>query len=594
MTLENYAVFGRYFYYDLKHILKAFNHKECKKCFKFIEKYKNDFYILMLADYELYRYFQDENFTSKKACLSIFAFKKRKKFQKEDIDEEKFIPEFINFLDQDNYKENFVKVKEAISKGRVYQINLTQNFKFHSKMDSFELFKLLLSRQDTEFKAFIKDETREILSFSPELFFKTKKRKIFTKPMKGTIKRDKDPIKDEENKIFLQNDTKNLSENVMICDLLRNDLSKIITKKSLKTKLFEIQSHPTLHQMTSSIQGKLKKNISLYQIFKALFPCGSITGAPKLESIKFIEELEQRDRGIYCGTIGLIHKNKNKFSVAIRTLEKQDEIYTYSTGSGLVWDSKFKDEFEELKLKSAILNPCDFHLFETMYFKNSQILFLKEHLLRLINSALKFNFNTHKLFKDFYNILNQKSSYKEYQNFTLFKLDEKIFHKKHSLFYNFPLPFKNPHKEGILKLILYKDGRYEFQQSAPKQNSNDILLLSDDKINSKSDNLYHKSSLRTCYNQHSYKWQQNLCYDIAFFNEKDELCEGSRTNLILEKNSQFYTPQIQSGMLNGVYRNFLVNLGLIKEKALFKQDLFEAENIYCINSVRGLKKVKLQ
>ncbi|EAL9228178.1 anthranilate synthase component I family protein, partial [Campylobacter jejuni] len=233
-------------------------------------------------------------------------------------------------------------------KGRVYQINLTQNFKFHSKMDSFELFKLLLSRQDTEFKAFIKDETREILSFSPELFFKTKKRKIFTKPMKGTIKRDKDPIKDEENKIFLQNDTKNLSENVMICDLLRNDLSKIITKKSLKTKLFEIQSHPTLHQMTSSVQGKLKKNISLYQIFKALFPCGSITGAPKLESIKFIEELEQRDRGIYCGTIGLIHKNKNKFSVAIRTLEKQNEIYTYSTGSGLVWDSKFKDEFEEL------------------------------------------------------------------------------------------------------------------------------------------------------------------------------------------------------------------------------------------------------
>ncbi len=109
-------------------------------------------------------------------CLYLLL-KKRKKFQKEDIDEEKFIPEFINFLDQDNYKENFIKVKEAISKGRVYQINLTQNFKFHSKMDSFELFKLLLSRQDTEFKAFIKDETREILSFSPELFFKTKKKK---------------------------------------------------------------------------------------------------------------------------------------------------------------------------------------------------------------------------------------------------------------------------------------------------------------------------------------------------------------------------------------------------------------------------------
>ena len=185
----------------------------------------------------------------------------------------------------------------------------------------------------------------------------------------------------------------------MICDLLRNDLSKIITKKSLKTKLFKIQSYPTLHQMTSSVQGKLKKNISLYQIFKALFPCGSITGAPKLESIKFIKELEQRERGIYCGSIGLIHKNKSKFSVAIRTLEKQNENYIYSTGSGLVWDSNLKDEFEELKLKSAILNPCDFYLFETMYFKNSQILFLKEHLERLINSALKCNFNPRKIIK---------------------------------------------------------------------------------------------------------------------------------------------------------------------------------------------------
>lgn len=594
MILENFGVFGEYFYYDLKHILKAFNHKESKKCFKFIEKHKNDFYFLMFADYELYRYFQDKNFTSPEAYLSIFAFKKRKKFQKENIDEEKFIPEFVNFLNQNKYEENFIKVKKAISKGRVYQVNLTQNFKFHSKMDSFELFNLLLSRQDTEFKAFIKDEKREILSFSPELFFKTKKRKILTKPMKGTVKRDKDPIKDKENKNFLQNDKKNLSENVMICDLLRNDLSKIIIRKSLKTKLFKIQSYPTLHQMTSSVQGKLKKNISLYQIFKALFPCGSITGAPKLESIKFIKELEQRERGIYCGSIGLIHKNKSKFSVAIRTLEKQNENYIYSTGSGLVWDSNLKDEFEELKLKSAILNPCDFYLFETMYFKNSQILFLKEHLERLINSALKCNFNPHNILKDFYDIFNQKISYKEYQNFTLFKLNEKIFHKKHALFYDFALPFKNPRNEGILKLILYKDGNYEFQQSSLKQNSSNILLLSDEKIHSKSDNLYHKSSLRSFYDQYTPKWQQNLCYDIAFFNEKNELCEGSRTNLILEKNSQFFTPKLQSGMLNGVYRNFLIHLGLIKEKTLFKEDLFEAENIYCINSVRGLKRVKLQ
>ncbi|MBM0637035.1 bifunctional anthranilate synthase component I family protein/aminotransferase class IV [Campylobacter sp. VicNov18] len=593
MILENFSVFGKYFYYDLKHILRAFNHKENKKCFQFIQKHKNDFYFLVLADYEMYKYFQDKNLTSKKPYLSVFAFAKKKKFQHEISDQERFVPEFISFLDQKNYEKKFLQVKKAIAKGRVYQLNLTQSFAFKSKMDSFKLFELLLSRQNTSFKAFIKDGKREILSFSPELFFKVKNRKIITKPMKGTIKRDKDPIKDKNNKIFLKNDVKNISENVMICDLLRNDLSKIITKNSLKTKLFEIQTHPTLHQMTSSIKGKLKKNISLYQIFKALFPCGSITGAPKLESIKFIEELEQRERGIYCGCIGIVHKNKATFNVAIRTLEKQDQTYQYSTGSGLVWDSSMQEEFEELKLKSVILNPNDFYLFETMYFKNSQILFLKAHLQRLINSAFKFNFNTKKLIEDFNKPLNTKNSYKEYENLALLKLDEFIFHTKHALLCDFNLPFKNPYKEGILKLILYKDGKYELKQDILKPNSSDILLLSSKRLYSQSDNLFHKSSLRTFYEKHSYKWKQNLCYDIAFFNEKEELCEGCRSNIILEKDSCFYTPKLQSGMLNGVYRNFLLKLGLIEEKILFKQDLIEANNIYCINSVRGLKKVKL-
>ncbi|MDX2331186.1 bifunctional anthranilate synthase component I family protein/aminotransferase class IV [Campylobacter hepaticus] len=593
MIINNFAVFGKYFYYDLKHILRAFNLKETKECFDFIEKNKNDLYCLMFADYELYQYFQDKNLTSKKPYLSVFAFTKRKRFENKILDQERFIPEFISFLDQTNYEKNFIEVKKAIAKGRVYQLNLTQSFYFKSKMNAFNLFKLLLSRQNTSLKAFIKDENREILSFSPELFFKIKNRKITTKPMKGTIKRDQDPIKDQNNKFFLQNDEKNISENVMICDLLRNDLAKIIKKNTLKTKLFKIQSHPTLHQMTSSVKGKLKKNISLYQIFKALFPCGSITGAPKLESIKFIQELEQKERGIYCGSIGLAHKNKATFNVAIRTLEKQDEIYKYSTGSGLVWDSKMQEEFEELQLKSAILNPCEFYLFETMYFKNNTVLFFKEHLQRLINSALKYNFNLNNIFKDFHDILSEKKSYLKFHNLTLFELNEKIFHHNHSLFYPFIPPFKNSLKEGVLKLILHKNGKYELKQDILKSNSSDILFLSNEKIYSKSDNLFHKTSLRTFYEKHAHKWRENLCYDIVFFNEKKELCEGSRSNIILEKNKHFYTPKLQSGMLNGVYRNFLLKLKFIEEKKLFKQDLFKADNIYCINSVRGLKKVKL-
>ncbi|EAH8813696.1 bifunctional aminodeoxychorismate synthase component I/aminotransferase, partial [Campylobacter coli] len=388
-----FAIFGKYFYYDLKFVLKAYNKKQSKKYFKFVQKHKDKYYFLTLVDYEFYKYLQDKNFTSKEAYLSFYAYKKRKKFTAMRVDEENFMPIFKNHLDFKNYEKNFLQVKSAIAKGRSYQINLTQSFHFDSLLDGFSLFNLLSKRQDTDFKAYIKDEGREILSFSPELFFKTHKRKIITQPMKGTSARSKDLNQDKKNKLFLQKDVKNLSENVMIVDLLRNDLSKLIVKNSMKTKLFKIQSYPTLHQMTSIIKGKLKKDIDYFQIFKALFPCGSITGAPKLETIKLIEELEVRKRGIYCGAIGCIHKNKSKFSVAIRTLEKKQD-YQYSVGSGLVWDSKLEEEFKELELKTQFLMPKNFYLFETMYYTKGKILFFKEHLQRILNSALKLNFNT--------------------------------------------------------------------------------------------------------------------------------------------------------------------------------------------------------
>ncbi len=587
----NFAIFGKYFYYDLKFVLKAYNKKQSKKYFKFVQKYKDKYYFLTLVDYEFYKYLQDKNFTSKEAYLSFYAYKKRKNFTTMRVDEENFMPIFKNHLDFKNYEKNFLQVKSAIAKGRSYQVNLTQSFHFDSLFDGFSLFNLLSKRQDTEFKAYIKDEGREILSFSPELFFKTHKRKIITQPMKGTSARSKDLNQDKKNKLFLQKDVKNLSENIMIVDLLRNDLSKLIVKNSMKTKLFKIQSYPTLHQMTSIIKGKLKKDIDYFQIFKALFPCGSITGAPKLETIKLIEELEARKRGIYCGAIGYIHKNKSKFSVAIRTLEKKQD-YQYSVGSGLVWDSKLEEEFKELELKTQFLMPRDFYLFETMYYKKGKILFFKEHLQRILNSALKLNFNIEKLIKDFQEVLSYKSNLKEFKNFNIQALNEKLFHKNHSFFYSSTI--KSHHKQAIFKLILQKDGSYTILENHIKTSDNNILLLSDKSLNSQSDSLYHKSSLRQIYDEKAFLWKENQCFDIAFFNEKNELCEGSRSNIIIKKDKVFYTPTLQSGLLNGIYRQFLLDLGLIKEKRLFKEDLLNADEIYCINSVRGLQKVSLK
>lgn len=586
---KNFAIFDNHFYYDLKCILKAKNHKESKKCFKILQKHKNKFFFICVIDYEFYEYLEDKNYKSKEEYLKFFVYRKRKPFKPLEIDDESFLPSLKNTLNFKEYEKNFALVKKAIAKGQSYQINLTQSFDFESKLDSFSLFNLLSKRQNTEFKAFIKDEKKEILSFSPELFFKTHKRNIVTKPMKGTIKRDENPKKDEENKLFLKNDTKNLSENVMIADLLRNDLSKLIKKESMKTRLFKIQSHPTLHQMTSTIKGKLKKNINYYKIFKALFPSGSITGAPKIESIKLIKDLEKRQRGVYCGAIGLVHKKKSKFSVAIRTIEKE-KVYKYSVGSGLVWDSKLNEEFEELKLKASFLMPKDFYLFETMYYKNGFILFFKEHLQRLLNSGLKLGFNTQKLNHKFNFILNKNINFNEFQNLSLEKLNKKLFHEKHNLFYKFKL---NAPKEAIIKIILEKNGNFKISNTNLTNQTNDLLFLSDVSLNSCNDFLYYKSSLRKIYDEKSFLWKENQCFDIAFFNQKDELCEGSRSNIIIKKDDIFYTPTLQSGLLNGIYRQFLLDLKLIKEKTLFKQDLLNADEIYCINSVRGLKKVKL-
>ncbi|TKX30965.1 bifunctional chorismate-binding protein/class IV aminotransferase [Campylobacter estrildidarum] len=591
MNAENFAIFGKYLYYDLKYTLRAYNQKQSKKCFKFVEKYKDKFYFITLVDYEFYKYLYDRHFKSKKSYLVFFVYKKRKKFSILSIDEDRFLPSFYNGLNFQSYKENFLKVKEAIAKGQSYQVNLTQNFHFETLLDGFSLFNLLLKRQNTTFRAYIKYKDREILSFSPELFFKTKKNTIITKPMKGTIKRDKDPKKDKENKLFLKNDIKNLSENVMITDLLRNDLSKLIKKQSMKVKLFKIQSYPTLHQMTSIIKGSLKKNIDYYKIFKALFPCGSITGAPKIETIKLIENLEKRKRGIYCGSIGLIHKNKSKFSVAIRTLEKR-ENYQYSVGGGLVWDSNLNDEFDELKLKAKFLMSKDFFLFETMYYKNGKILFFKQHLQRLLNSAIKLGFNIQILLKEFSQILQEKADVNEFLNLSIHKLNKKLFLKEHNLFYTSKL--KTKHKQAIVKLILKKSGDYCISYHHIKDNTNNTLVLSKEKLNSKSDFLYHKSSIRKLYEDKASLWKNNSCYDIAFFNEKNELCEGSRSNILINKNGIFYTPTLNSGLLDGIYRSFLTQLKLIKEKTLFKQDLLEADEIYCINSVRGLKKVSLE
>ena len=335
------CVFGKWCYYDCVVSLKAHNQKQSKELFAYIESHKHTLFFVGFVEYEFYRYLRDESYESAKPYCVFYGFRSKRAFIKEGIAQERFAPSVLHPLDKARYLRDFAAVKEAIASGRSYQVNLTQELECSTKLDSSALFDLLCARQDTPYKAFIPKENGAIISLSPELFFSLKGREITTKPMKGTMPKGKG------NKRKLAKDWKNKSENLMIVDLLRNDLSKISKLHSLHTRLFDIESYPTLYQMTSTITATLKRRVGLYEIFEALFPCGSITGAPKHETITLIESLEQRERGIYCGSIGVVHKKHASFSVAIRTLRHRGERFCYGVGGGITWESRAQDEWEE-------------------------------------------------------------------------------------------------------------------------------------------------------------------------------------------------------------------------------------------------------
>lgn len=472
-------------------------------------------------------------------------------------------------IDYKTYSKAIEQIKEEISDGNTYQVNYTYDYKVEIKgdtdlagLDGLKLYNHILQNQKTPYNAYIKNDYEEILSFSPELFFELKGDKIKTKPMKGTIKRGKNDREDKENIEFLKNDIKNRAENVMIVDLLRNDLGKIAKTGTVKVdKLFEVETHNTLHQMTSEVSAELEKDTTLLEIFEALFPCGSVTGAPKINTMKIIDELEVGSRDVYCGAIGLISPEKTVFSVPIRILQKplSQKYYTCRVGGAIVWDSTAEDEWEETLTKIKFLGKFlgkslepNFQLIETILVESGKTTYGKEHFDRMKKSAneLGFKFNS--------GILNIK-----------------------------------PEKDGILRILLSKDGVFETQYLPLEPIKTNKITVSKTPIQSSEKLLYHKTNYRPWYDEAIGKIKENEIFDEIFFNEKGELTEGARTNIVLQIDGALFTPPLKCGLLKGVLRRKMINDGKIKEKILYLSDLKTAEKIFCINSVRGIVEVTL-
>jgi para-aminobenzoate synthetase component 1 len=258
--------------------------------------------------------------------------------------------------DEARYSQAFEAVNRYIGAGDIYQANLTFPMTAKYEGDSEALYAALATRQPVGHGALVlQDELPDLLSRSPELFFRTNSGgAIETRPMKGTQPRYEDPVMDAESVAWLQADPKNRAENLMIVDLLRNDISRVAELGSVHVpELFKVESYATVHQMVSLVRAQLRPEATIGDILKALFPCGSITGAPKLRAMEIIRELELDAREVYCGAIGWVAPDgRSDFNVAIRTLMVEDGQATLNVGGGVVWDSTSPSEYEEALWKA--------------------------------------------------------------------------------------------------------------------------------------------------------------------------------------------------------------------------------------------------
>lgn len=516
--------------------------------------------------------------------LYFIAFEKLEKLSRSELDssfaqinnypESELCPHnFSLSVAKETYLEAIRKIRRYIISGDTYQTNYTIKYKFDLIGDAISLYKALRQTQPVEFGAVLNFPNSNIVSLSPELFVKKRDDIISAKPMKGTAKRGRNEKEDEFILDFLKDDPKTLSENVMIVDLIRNDFGRICETGSVTVKnLFEIQTFKTIHQMISTIQGKLKPDIPFSELLYGLFPCGSITGAPKVRTMEIINELEVEPRGVYTGAIGyLLPNNDFHFNVPIRTIDVgQDNRCEMGIGSGIVYESNPQAEYAECLLKANFLTGLnkDFYLIETMKFddKTQDYKDLRKHLERLNYSANYFGF-----------VLKQRA------------MQEKLADLKEKLTKNVTGSFK-------VRLTAFHSGDIELtHESLPEDNGKEKLItVSNRKIDSTSIFQYHKTSRREVYNKEYDKAAKEGYYDVIIFNEHNEIAEACRHNIFVKRKGKWYTPPLSAGILDGIERQKFKQKTEAIEKFLTLDQIQHCEEIILTNSVRGEVSVKLE
>ena len=460
----------------------------------------------------------------------------------------------------EEYKASIEQIHHHIRQGDTYQVNYTVQLQQNLTADPFAIYNRLVVEQNAHYNAFIQHDDVSIISISPELFFKKDGDKLTTRPMKGTTNRGLTTETDLAQARWLAQDQKNRSENMMIVDLLRNDMNRIskIGSEDVNS-LCQVEQYSTVWQMTSTIETQLLTNRSLCDVFQALFPCGSITGAPKIATMEIIKKVEKQPRGVYCGAIGiLVPQGPSIFNVAIRTLQLEETKAIYGVGGGITWDSNWESEYEETKQKAAVLyrqNP-KFDLISTGRIHQGKLLFLEEHIKRLQESSRYFDYPFNA---------------------------EKAHNQATALCQSLDLD-----TDYRLKMSLAKDGELKFEHSQ-------LTNLSDDFCQARLVEQRHPLDSPYTFFKTSYRPHLSIePNEQIYYNNEGQLLETSIGNIVLKIEDQLYTPPVYLGLLNGIYRQSLIAENKLKEKILTVKDLKQAQSIYGCNAVRGLYELKLE
>ncbi|HJR56722.1 MAG TPA: aminodeoxychorismate synthase component I [Rhizomicrobium sp.] len=459
----------------------------------------------------------------------------------------------VHDWDEVAYAARFARVKDLIAAGDIYQANLSYRARFAFVGDPLALYERLRGGARAPWCGFVDDGARQILSLSPELFFDLSADGVISaRPMKGTAPRAVLGGDDAVIRDALAASTKDRAENLMIVDLIRNDLGRVAETGSVAVKsLFAVETYPTLHTLVSTVSARKRGDADVADIVRALFPCGSVTGAPKIRAMEVLRELEDSPRGAYCGAVGFFSPDGTaQFNVAIRTLIIDGHAGVLGIGGGVVQDSQGSAEYAECRLKARFFEEGrpPLQLIETLKWEGMFVR-LASHLARMENSARVFGLA--------FDVAKAREA-----------LDRAV-----------------TERNGLLRVRLTLDeaGRHEASAATLEANPPHwTYVIADTRVTSTDLLQQHKTSWRALYDK-----EAGLADEVLFCNEKGELAEGARSNIFIARAGLLLTPPLSAGALDGRLRAELVASGEAREAVLTPADLKNAD-VYCGNSLRGL------